>query len=108
MIPRWDHIEDVRIIAFSTLRRFWERGHAKAESSLKAWYAEVSLATWQSPNDIKKVYPHASIIDAERVVFNIGGNDYRLVVKVWFKGQMVYVKFIGTHAQYNKIDVKEL
>lgn len=98
----------VRILAFSALRRFWEQGHAKAEGPLKAWYAEVSRSTWRSPSDIKRVYPHASIIDAERVVFNIHGNDYRLVAKVWFAGQIVYVKFIGTHAEYDKIEVKEL
>lgn len=108
MVPRWDHAEEVRIIAFSTLRQFWTGVHAKAEGPLKAWYAEVSTAAWQSPADIKRTYPHASIIDSERVVFNVHGNHYRLVVKVWFEGQIVYVKFVGTHAQYDKIDVREL
>ena len=58
--------------------------------------------------DIKRRYPTASVIDAERVVFNIGGNKYRLVVKVWFPGQTVWIKFVGTHRQYDRIDVTEL
>lgn len=108
MVPRWDHDKFMRIIAFSSLRRFWERGHAKAEGPLRAWYTEVSGAQWKSMVDIKARYPHASVIDAERVVFNIHGNAYRLVVKVWFAGQSVWVKFIGTHAEYDKINVGEL
>lgn len=58
--------------------------------------------------DIKALFPHASVIDAERVVFNIGGNKYRLVVKVWFPGREIYVKFIGTHADYDEIDIPSL
>ncbi len=58
--------------------------------------------------DIKKRYPHASIIDAERVVFNIGGNKYRLIVKVWFPGQALWIKFVGTHREYDDIDVTDL
>ena len=98
----------MRIIAFSTLRGFWQQGHAKAQGPLRAWFAEVSHAAWRSTADIKSVFPHASIIDSERVVFNIHGNSYRLVVKVWFSGQIVWVKFIGTHAEYDKIDVEKL
>ncbi len=98
----------MRVIAFSALRDFWERGHAKAEGPLKAWYSEVCRAQWSSPARIKALYPHASIVDSERVVFNIHGNHYRLVVKVWYPGQIVYVKFVGTHAEYDKIDVKDL
>jgi mRNA interferase HigB len=98
----------VRIIAFSTLRRFWERGHSTAKGPLQAWFSEVSRASWASMTDIKKAYPHASIIDSERVVFNVHGNTYRLAVKVWFAGQIVWIKFVGTHAEYDKIDMKEL
>ena len=96
----------MRIIARSTLREFWESGHADAEQPLKAWFAEVSRAKWRSTADIKERYPHASIVDAERVVFNIGGNEYRLVVKVWFTGETVWIKFVGTHAEYDEVDVK--
>ena len=98
----------MRIIARKTLQDFWEAGHADAEQPLRAWFAEVSRAAWQTTVDIKARYPHASIIDAERVVFNIGGNKYRLVAKVWFAGQAVYVKFVGTHRAYDAIDVSKL
>jgi mRNA interferase HigB len=105
MIPKR---ELMRVISRRTLREFWERGHADAEQPLKAWFAEVSRATWQRMEDIKIRYPRASVIDGERVVFDIGGNKYRLVVKIWFPGQAVFVKFLGTHAEYDKLDVGEL
>ena len=98
----------MRIIARKTLQDFWEAGHADAEQPLRAWFAEVSRASWQTMADIKLRYPHASVIDAERVVFNIGGNKYRLVAKVWFAGQAVYVKFVGTHRAYDDVDVTKL
>lgn len=92
----------------STLRNYWTAGSADAEISLRAWVAEVSAANWENMADVKSRFPHASIIDAERVVFNIQGNSYRLIVKIFFPAQIVYVKFIGTHAEYDKINVKEL
>jgi mRNA interferase HigB len=98
----------VRVIALSTLRAYWTAGHADAEGPLRSWNAEVSAANWGTMADIKARYPHASIIDSERVVFNIHGNSYRLITKIWFPAQMVYVKFIGTHAEYDKINVKDL
>ncbi len=98
----------MRIIARKTLQDCWEAGHADAEQTLRAWFAEVSRASWQTMADIKQRYPHASVIDAERVVFNIGGNKYRLVAKVWFAGQAVYVKFVGTHRAYDDVDVTKL
>ena len=98
----------MRVISRKTLKDFWEAGHADAEQPLKAWFAEVSRATWASPADIKARYPHASVIDRERVVFNIGGNKYRLVVKVWFPSRSVWIKFVGTHAQYDELDVGSL
>ena len=98
----------MRIIARRTLKEFWESGHADAEQPLKAWFAEVSRTEWRSMADIKTRYAHASVVDAERVVFNIGGNKYRLVVKVWFPGRAVWIKFIGTHRQYDRLDVGSL
>ena len=98
----------MRIIARKTLRDFWAEGNASAEQPLKAWFGEVSRAMWRSMADIKRRFPHASVIDRERVVFNIGGNKYRLVVKVWFPGQTVWVKFVGTHDAYDKMDVGSL
>jgi mRNA interferase HigB len=90
------------------LRDFWEAGHAGAEQPLKAWFAEARRAAWRSMAEIKRRYPSASVIDSERVVFNIGGNKYRLVVKLWFAGQATWIKFIGTHEEYGRIDVRRL
>lgn len=98
----------MRIIAHKTLKRFWETGHGDARGPLEAWYDEVRRARWAGMADIKQTYAHASVIDAERVVFNIAGNKYRLVAKVWFPGQQVYIKFIGSHADYDDIDISSL
>jgi mRNA interferase HigB len=94
----------VRIIARRTLREFWEK-HADAEQPLRAWYHDVRQADWQSPADVKRVYANASIVGDDRVVFNIGGNKYRLVVAVNYRYHMCYVRFIGTHKAYDRIDV---
>jgi mRNA interferase HigB len=98
----------MRIIARKTLKDFWEAGHADAEQPLKAWFAEAEQANWTSMADIKARYAHASVIDGERVVFNIGGNKYRLVAKLWFPGRAVWIKFVGTHAEYDALDVRAL
>ncbi len=100
--------ECLRIISRSTLRAFWKAGHTDAEQPLKAWFVEVSKAQWKSMAEIKRRYPSASVIDAERVVFNIGGNKHRLVVKIWFPGHAVWIKFVGTHEQYDRLDVRTL
>jgi mRNA interferase HigB len=97
----------MRIIARKTLCDFW-RKHRDAEGPLKAWFAEASRATWHSMVEIKRQYATASVIDGERVVFNMGGNKYRLVVKIWFPGKALWIKFIGTHGSYDQIDVKDL
>jgi mRNA interferase HigB len=97
----------MRVLSRGTLLEFW-RKHADAEGSLKAWFAEVSTAKWKTMVDIKKQYATASVVDRERVVFNIGGNKYRLVVNLWFPGQVIWIKFIGTHRNYDQIDVKKL
>lgn len=98
----------MRIIARRTLRTFWESGHANAEQPLKAWFAEASRTTWKSMADVRRRYPSASVIDNERVVFNIGGNNYRLVVKIWFPAQAIWIKFVGTHREYDELDVADL
>ena len=103
MFPRW---EQMRIIARKTLRDFWEAGHADAEQPLKAWFAEAEKADWAAMADVKARYAHASVIDGERVVFNIGGNKCRLVAKIWFPGRTVWVKFLGSHAEYDALDVR--
>lgn len=95
----------MRVIAISTLRRFWEDpDHADAEQPLKAWYAEASQGKWDQPATIKAQYGNASIVGNNRAVFNIAGNKYRLVVAFAYKIQVAYVKFIGTHAAYDQID----
>ncbi len=93
----------VRIIAKRTLREFWIK-HPQAEEPLKTWYDVASGADWSSPNDIKFQYAHASILPENQVVFNIKGNNYRLVTWINYQKQLVFIKFIGTHAEYNKID----
>ena len=94
----------MRVIAISTLRAFWEK-HPDAQTSLRAWYALASRAQWKSPTDIKQAYRNASFTANNRFVFNVKGNDYRLIVLVRYDKGLLFVKFVGTHAQYNKVDV---
>lgn len=94
----------MRIIALSTLRTFWNR-HPDAEMPLRAWYSLASRANWKTPADIKEAYRNASFTANNRVVFNVKGNDYRLVVSVHYDRGLMYVRFVGTHRQYDKIDV---
>ena len=93
----------MRVISVASLRAFWLQ-HPDAEQPLKAWFEEASKATWTQPSDIKAQYRSASILKNRRVVFNIKGNDYHLVVAVAYRLQIIYVKFIGTHQQYDAID----
>ncbi len=93
----------MRIISRKQLRNFWER-HPDARQPLQAWYADVKQADWQTPADIKGVYRHASIVANNRVIFNIKGNKYRLIVVVQYYYGIVYIRFVGTHQEYDKID----
>ncbi|GAA0772254.1 type II toxin-antitoxin system HigB family toxin [Castellaniella ginsengisoli] len=93
----------MRIIATRTLRRFWDR-HPDAKQAIQVWVDEVRQANWQQPADIKARYANASILGNRRVVFNVKGNDYRLVAAIAYRLGVVYVKFIGTHAEYDDID----
>lgn len=97
----------MRIIALSTLRAFWERC-PDAETPLRAWYALASRANWKKPADIKEAFRNASFTANSRVVFNIKGNDYRLVVAVHYERGLMYVRFVGTHRQYDRIDVETI
>ena len=97
----------MRIIAKSTLKKFWDQlAYRDAQGPLQSWHEEATRATWSSPQQIKAQYHSASICANNRVVFNIGGNKYRLVVEVQYRAGIVWVKFVGTHAQYDKIDVE--
>jgi mRNA interferase HigB len=97
----------MRVIALSTLRTFWQT-HPDSEIPLRSWYALASRAIWNTPADIKAAYGNASFTANNRVVFNIKGNDYRLVVAVRYDKRLMYVRFIGTHRQYDKIDVARI
>jgi mRNA interferase HigB len=99
----------MRIVAKRTLQEFWEQSaHQEAEQPLKTWYSEASKATWRTPADVKAHYGSASILPNGRVVFNIGGNKYRLIVLIRYDTQMVFLRFVGTHAAYNRIDAETI
>lgn len=93
----------MRIIATSTLIHYYQQ-HPETEQPLKAWIAEVKKANWQTAHEIKAQYKNASILKNRRVVFNIKGNHHRLIVAVAFKLGAVYIKFIGTHEEYDRIN----
>lgn len=97
----------MRVIAKSTLREFWER-HPDAEEPLLAWYREVEKEDWSQPAQVKEKYRSASIVKDNRVVFNIKGNNYRLVVKINYPYRVIYVRFVGTRRDYDAIDVEEV
>ena len=97
----------MRIIAVSYLRPFWE-SNPDAEQPLKSWVDEVKKANWSQPSDIKAQYRSASILKNRRVVFNIKGNDYRLVVAVRYTSTMMFIRFVGTHADYDRIDAETI
>ena len=93
-----------RIFAKSTLREYWEK-HPETEQYLKTWYDTAMNSDWKSPNDVKQTYVNASILKDSRIVFNIKGNSHRLVVKFNFDKQWIFIRLIGTHLEYDKIDV---
>lgn len=97
----------MRIIAKKTLREFWIR-HKDCEEQLKAWFQETSNCEWINSNDVKNDYPSASILGDNRIVFNIKGNHYRLIIKINYDYQMIWIRFIGTHAEYDKIDATKI
>lgn len=103
----------MRIIARRTLREFVERLAGRKDQpavkvALDAWFDEMKKAAWVNSVDVKKLYASASIVSADRIVFNIKGNDYRLVVSVDLEKSIVWIKWIGTHKAYDRIDVKEV
>ncbi|ABA21750.1 conserved hypothetical protein [Trichormus variabilis ATCC 29413] len=97
----------MRIIARSTLRKFWE-AYPDAEQPLKAWFDEASRAELDSPADIKSTYRNTSIIANNRVVFNIKGNDYRLIVHIRYDIGIIFIPFLGTHKEYDKVDATSI
>ena len=97
----------MRVIAKKILREFWEK-HNDAEDQLKTWFKEASKANWKTPTDIKKEYARASILKQSRVVFNICGNKYRLIVEINYVRQWIFIRFIGTHTDYDKINAEKI
>ena len=97
----------MRIIAKKILRDFWEL-HPDCEEQLKTWYNDTEKLIWTNPNQIKNVYPSASILKDNRVVFNIKGNHYRLIIKIRYDHESIWIRFIGTHTEYNKIDAQNI
>ena len=93
----------MRVIAKATLVEFWSR-HPASKQALLAWFEDAIHAQWQTPQDIKQRYARASFVGGNRVVFNIKGNDYRVVAALAYRFAALYIKFVGTHAQYDAID----
>lgn len=107
-IPMWDDwIKTMRIVAKRTLRVYWEK-ERRAEQPLRSWHAVAAKAGWFSPADVKADYRNASIVGNDRVVFNIGGNRYRLVVRFDYRHGIGFVRFVGTHAEYDRIDAARI
>ena len=93
----------MHIVSIKTLREFWE-SHPDAEQPLRAWYANARRAQWRSPADIKADYASASVVGGNRIVFNIKGNTYRLIVIAEYRKGRLFVRFVGTHSEYDRID----
>jgi mRNA interferase HigB len=93
----------MRILSRKTLRDFWEK-HPDSRQPLQAWYDDVKQAGWKSPADIQNTYRNAGFLSGDRVIFNIKGNRYRLIVAVRYAHSVVYIRFVGTHEQYDRVD----
>ena len=108
-IPKRDIIwvNIMRIISVKTLKTYWEL-HREVEQPLKAWVAEVKSAQWNKPQDVKMRYRSADPVGDNRIVFNIKGNKYRLIVKIHYNKGIVFIRFIGTLADYDKIDAEKI
>lgn len=98
---------NVRVIAKRTLRDFWNK-HPDCEEQLKSWYRETEKSEWNNINELKNDYPSASILKENRIVYNSKGNNYRLIAKFNFEYQICWIRFIGTHASYDKIDANTI
>lgn len=97
----------MRVISRKSLRVFWEN-HPDARQALQAWYADIKHADWKKPSDMKSVYRNASLLSNNRVVFNIKGNNYRVVVVVQYRYGMVYIRFVGTHKEYARVNAETI
>jgi mRNA interferase HigB len=98
----------MNVVSKRTLRKFWEseRRHIVAKGPLEAWHAEACAANWRGPSDVKEKYRSASILKSGRVVFNIKGNDYRLIVDINYPAKRIFVCWVGTHEEYDEVDAE--
>ena len=111
LLPRREHgrIRIMRVISRSTLRAYWTKaGRRDSETPLKAWFRETERADWANAAELRRDFRSASVVGNNRVVFNIAGNKYRLVVRIYYPYRVVYIRFVGTHAEYDKIDATEV
>jgi mRNA interferase HigB len=97
----------LRVISKKILRDFWAK-YPDCEQQLKSWYAEAKSAAWKNPSEIKREYPSASFLADNRIIFNIKGNNYRLLIRINYPYQMIFIRFVGTHVQYDKIDASKI
>jgi mRNA interferase HigB len=97
----------LRVIAKKVLKEFWQK-HSDCEQQLKSWYQESTKSNWKNSNDIKREYPTASFLPDNRVVFNIKGNHYRLIIKLNYEYQILWIRFIGTDAECDKINAQKI
>lgn len=109
MLPFWEQFVylPMRIIAVRTLKEFWEE-FPMAKQSLLSWYEEATVANWNTPNDLKAQYKNASVLTDKRVIFNIHGNTFRLIVDIEYRLKIVFIVWFGPHKQYDKIDAKKV
>ena len=97
----------MRIIAKSTLRTFWE-AYPEAEQPLRDWYAITKQAEWNTPNEVKNMFGNASLVGNNRIIFNIKGNDFRLITEIDYEMQFVFILWVGTHSEYDKVEAKTI
>jgi len=99
----------MRILSKKTLKDFYEQSiYSDSKSALESWHKEVLKLDWNNPNEVKEMYRSASIIEDTKVIFNIAGNKYKLIITINYYAKIVFIKFIGTHKQYNKINIEDL
>jgi mRNA interferase HigB len=97
----------LRVISKKILKEFWAK-YPDCEQQLKSWHLEASSSNWLNSNEVKKSYPSASILKDNRVVFNIKGNKYRLIVRITYEFQIIWIRFVGTHEEYDKINANKI
>ena len=97
----------MRVIAKSTLRDYWEE-HKDVEQALLSWYKVANQAKWSNFNEVKLQFGTCKIIGNDRIVFKVRGNNYRLIIKISFENQLIWIRFIGTHSEYDSINAKQI